>query len=120
MQRVDAGHSGEFYANNIEPAAILSLFLNLHRHEDCVTWCAEHKLMVNLEQHEDGYWKEQWRQATVLTGNGKQLSEDEALAIIHEYERATNPDTPSVDKFGWFYLTYDRRYQIWQQHGIPY
>ncbi|MEL7316311.1 MAG: hypothetical protein AAFN08_15415 [Cyanobacteria bacterium J06559_3] len=104
------GNNGELVSNYIDGEAMLSQFLNWYRHEDYSDWTAEYRIKVVPNADYYGTWYIE----SAIVGNQQRLTREEALQIVHNYESAIDPDTPSLEsgQFEWHL-----RMERWAQLG---
>ena len=96
--------SAEVTTNFIDPEAMLSQFLNYHRHDGYSNWTAQYRIRVDPTGEYYGTWH--WE--AEIIGNGERLTREEALAVVHEYESQANPETPSLEDNFSGYLLHNR------------
>ncbi|MBE7386313.1 MAG: hypothetical protein F6J95_033605 [Leptolyngbya sp. SIO1E4] len=110
MKRMSFGNNGELVSNYIDWEAMLSQFLNWYRHEDCSDWIAEYRIKVVPNAEYYGTWYIE----SEIVGNHQRLTRDEALQIVHGYERQFDPATPNLDSFQFAsHLMHDRWARLW-------
>ena len=98
MKEINFGNDSELVINYIDPDAMLTHYLNWHRHKGHENWIAEYHM--KSDPSAPILFGGKWYIETAIVGDGERLTHMQALQIVHEYESRIDPETPSMDPVG--------------------
>ena len=119
MEKMSFGNDSELVSNYIDPDAMLSHYLNWHRHHNHSNWMAEYRIKI-VPDVEIKYGGSFYIETDII-GNGERFTHEQALQIVYDYESQTDPEAPSMEpdetyqyRGGRFesYLSFNRWYEL--------